>query len=154
MIRKAVISDVPRMQELLNSYARQGKLLPRSLNQIYEGLRDFAVYEEDGAVVGCGALHVLWSDLAEIRSLAVDEACKGRGYGRDLVGFLLEEARQLGVPRVFTLTFAKNFFRKMGFSVLDKNELPRKIWAVCVDCIHFPDCQEVALDIYLEGDQG
>ena len=154
MIRKAVISDVPRIQKLLNSYADQGKLLPRSLNQVYEGLRDFAVYEEDGDMVGCGALHVLWSDLGEIRSLAVDEASKGQGYGRDLVDFLLEEARQLGVPRVFTLTFAQDFFSKMGFSVLDKNDLPRKIWAECVDCIHFPDCQEVALDISLESDGG
>ena len=151
MIRKAVIADVPRIQELLNSYASQGKLLPRSLNQVFESLREFAVCEEEGAVVGCGAFHVLWSDLGEVRSLAVDEAYKGKGYGRELVDFLLEEARQLGIPRAFTLTFAQDFFEKMGFTVLDKNELPRKIWAECVDCIHFPDCQEVALDICLEG---
>ena len=116
MIRKATIPDVKEIHRLLLDYARDGLLLSRSLSELYESLRDFYVYEVDGKVVGTAALNICWEDLAELRSLAVHPDFNGRGVGRDLVAACLEEARRLGLRRVFALTYKQAFFEKQGFS--------------------------------------
>jgi amino-acid N-acetyltransferase len=150
-LRKAKVSDVSQMADLINSYAAQGEMLPKSLNQIYQSLRDFVIVEESGQIVGCGALHIVWDDLAEIRSLAVVEERWGNGLGRQMVTCLLEEARQLGLPTVFALTYREEFFKKMGFQVVDKDTLPRKIWVDCIDCLKFPHCDETAVVLHLNS---
>ncbi len=146
-IRKAHIRDVAIIQKMLGRFAQQGKLLPRSLSELYTNIRDMFVVrdEESGQVVGCCSLHIIWEDLAEIRSLAVDEGRQGKGYGRQLVEACLEEARALGIQRLFTLTYETAFFEHMGFRVVDKNVFPHKIWADCLHCPKFPECDEVAL---------
>ena len=148
-IRKARVPDVPEIQRLINSFADRDAMLPRSLNAIYEGVRDFLVIERSGQIAGCCALHVTWSDLAEIRSLAVSDDAQGRGYGRALVDACLAEAREMGVPRVFALTYIPAFFESLGFSRIDKGTLPHKIWSECINCPKFPDCGEEAVLIEL-----
>jgi amino-acid N-acetyltransferase len=147
MIRKATLADVKVMQSLVNQYADSGQMLPRALNELYEHLRDFHVYEEAGSVVGVCALHVSWDGLAEIRSLAVQKDSMKRGIGAALVRRCLAEAAELQVKRVFALTYQEVFFRKLGFIDVDKKELPHKIWTDCLNCIKFPNCDETALII-------
>ncbi|RLA78253.1 MAG: N-acetyltransferase [Deltaproteobacteria bacterium] len=145
MIRKAKIAEAKTIQKLINSFAKEGKLLPRSLSEIYDNLRDFFVFEEDGRILGVCALHICWEDLAEIRSLAVQEDAWRKGVGRQLVEACLKEAKELGVKKVFLLTYIPSFFRKLGFSEVDKATLPHKIWGDCLRCPKFPYCDEVAL---------
>jgi amino-acid N-acetyltransferase len=147
MIRKATLSDVKGIQSLINQHADTGQMLPRTLNEIYEHLRDFHVYVEDGSIVGVCALHVSWDGLAEIRSLAVRHDRVKRGIGRSLVRQCLAEAEMLQVERVFVLTYQNGFFRKLGFTEVDKKELPHKIWTDCLNCVKFPDCDESSLII-------
>ncbi|MEW6356872.1 MAG: N-acetyltransferase [Planctomycetota bacterium] len=154
MIRKARIEDVKDIHALINHYAKKELMLARSLSELYENLRDFFVYEEGGEVIGCVALRILWEDLCEVKSLAVVEERWGRGLGSELVRVCLDEARALGVPRVFTLTFQPEFFEKLGFKRVGKETLPHKIWAECVRCPHFPDCDEIALDLNLDLEPG
>ncbi len=149
MIRKATISDVKAIQTLINQYADEGQMLPRSLNELYEGLRDFSLYIEDGIIAGVCALHISWEGLAEIRSLAVHPGRLRSGIGAKLVRHCLEEASQLGASRVFTLTYQPGFFKKLGFSDIDKKELPHKIWTDCLNCVKFPNCDEHALILSL-----
>ncbi len=146
MIRKAKMGDVPGIQSLVNSFAARDAMLPRSLSAIYECIRDFYVAEQDGRVVGCCALHVTWGDLAEVKSLAVDESAQGKGYGSRLLEACLAEAGDLGVPRVFALTYVPDFFERAGFSRVDKSTLPHKIWSECINCPKFPDCGEEAVE--------
>jgi amino-acid N-acetyltransferase len=146
MIRKATVRDVKTIHRLLKGCADRGELLPRSLSDLYDHLRDFSVYEEaNGALVGVCALHICWEDLAEIRSMAVDEKFQGRGIGSEMIGEALAEAEILGVRRVFTLTYQISFFSRHGFHVVDKASLPHKVWAECVKCVKFPDCDETAM---------
>ncbi len=149
-VRKARITDAERIQFLINEYAKLGLMLPRSIQSIYENIRDFWVYEEKGEVLGVCALTIFWGDLAEIRSLAVDSKHTGRGIGTALVKRALEEAREFGIPRVFTLTYQVKFFEKLGFKVIDKEKLPHKIWRDCINCVKFPNCDETAMEINLE----
>ena len=107
--------------------------------------RDFAVCEEEGRVVGCVGLTIIWADLAEIRSLAVVPEMTGRGIGTLLTEAVLKEARDYRVSRVFTLTYRPGFFERFGFERIDRSELPLKIWADCILCIKFPDCDEIAM---------
>ena len=146
IIRKATIHDVPDMQRLINEYADRGDLLPRSLNQLYEDLRDFIiVVEEDGRVLGTCALHINWGDLAEVKALVVDESLQGKGMGRELVEKCVEEARALGITRLFALTYKPGFFSRLGFHEVDKSQLPQKVWSECIHCVKFPNCGEVAM---------
>jgi amino-acid N-acetyltransferase len=147
MIRKAKIADVKAIQSLINQYADSGQMLPRSLNELYEQLRDFHVIEENGTLIGVCALHVSWDGIAEIRSLAVRQDRKKQGIGSELVKHCLSEASALEVERVFVLTYQERFFRKLGFTDVDKKELPHKIWTDCLNCIKFPNCDESALII-------
>lgn len=145
MIRKAVIADVKAIQAIVNHYAEQGQMLPRSLNELYENLRDFSVYVKDHTLLGVCALHISWDGLAEIRSLAVRRENSGAGIGTALVNHCLAEARELGAERVFVLTYQELFFKKMGFAPVDKKELPHKIWTDCLNCVKFPNCDETAM---------
>ncbi len=147
--RKAKLKDAESIQFLINEYAKRGLMLPRSINSIYENIRDFWVYEEERKVLGTCALTVFWDDLAEIRSLAVSPSETGRGIGSTLVKKALEEASELGVKRVFTLTYQVEFFKKLGFYEIDKNTLPHKIWRDCINCVKFPNCDETAMEVIL-----
>jgi amino-acid N-acetyltransferase len=145
MIRKAKISDVKDIQKLLTNYASRGEMLSRSLSELYDSLRDFYIVEEDGEILGTSALHIVWEDLAEVRSVAVAEGVGRRGIGTQVVSACLEEARMLGLKRLFCLTYKPDFFAKFGFVVVDKSELPHKVWGDCIKCVKFPDCDEIAM---------
>ena len=149
MIRKAILQDARQIHKLLLKYAKDGLVLPRSLMDIFEAIRDFYVFAEDGQVIGAAALNICWEDLAEVRSLVVDENQNGRGIGRYLVEACISEARQLGIGRVFALTYQQMFFEKLGFQVIEKSELPQKIWGDCIKCAKFPECDEIALSLSL-----
>jgi amino-acid N-acetyltransferase len=145
MLRKAQIHDVRDIQKLLVVYANRGDMLSRSLSELYESLRDFYVYEEDGKLLGTTALHIVWEDLAEVRSVAVAENMTRTGIGRKLVQACIDEARQLGLKRIFCLTYRPDFFSSLGFRLIDKSELPHKVWGDCIKCVKFPDCDENAM---------
>lgn len=148
-IRKARISDLVYIQKLINSYAKKEEMLPRSLNELYENVRDYVVCEERGAVSGACALHIMWEDLAEIRSLAVDKHYQKRGVGKKLIQRCLKDATSLGIRKVFALTYYPEFFKKLGFIDIDKSDLPQKIWGDCLRCPKFPECNEHAVIKYL-----
>ena len=145
MIRKAKISDVKEIQKMVEVYAQKGEMLPRSLSELYDNLRDFFVYEEEGEVAGVCALHISWDDLAEVRSLVVAERHIRKGIGKKLVTACVDEAREFGIKRVFALTYQRAFFEKLGFHEVDKAQLPHKIWGDCIKCSKFPDCDEIAM---------
>lgn len=145
MIRAATIHDVPRIQAIVNSHAELGRMLFKSYAELYENLRDFAVYENDGEVVGCVALAIIWADLAEIRSLAVDPEYIGRGIGRRLTEWCIEEARRLQIRKIMSLTYERAFFEKFGFVVIEKERLPLKVWTDCVKCPKRDGCDEIAM---------
>jgi len=142
---KARVSDVLQMHKLINSFADKGEMLARSLSEIYENIRDYFVVKQGKLVIACAALHVNWLDLAEIKSVAVAEDSQGQGIGDQLVEACLREAKELGIPTVFCLTYKPAFFEKLGFSQLNKMELPHKVWSECYRCPKFPNCDEVAL---------
>ena len=145
MVRAAKIGDAEAICELVNSYAERGLMLHRSLESIYECLRDFLVYCRDGRVVGCVALVLSWKDLGEIRSLAVEPGHQGRGVGRALVGRAVQDGRNLGLARIFALTCEPAFFAKLDFRTVDKDTLPTKVWRDCIHCPKAEACDEVAM---------
>lgn len=145
MIRKAQIADVKDIQKLLMTFANRGDMLSRSLSELYESLRDFYVVEEEGVILGVAALHVVWEDLAEVRSVAVMEDSGRKGIGSRLVQACIAEAREIGLKRIFCLTYKPDFFAKHGFRLVDKAELPHKVWGDCIKCPKFPDCDENAM---------
>ena len=147
-IRRAAAKDIKVIHRLLSLYGGQGLLLARPLSELYDHLRDFFVLVETGgdeSVVGACALGICWEDMAEIRSLAVQKGYQGQKLGSQLVLACLEEARALGIKRVFVLTYVEGFFAKMGFKVVEKSILPHKIWADCLRCSKYPDCDETAM---------
>jgi len=144
-LRSAKTSDVEPIYSLINSYAERDKMLFRSMADIYENLQSFTVAELDGNIVGCCALEIIWSDLAEIKSLAVDEANKDKGLGKALVAAVVERASQLGIEKVFALTLEPNFFEKLGFRVIEKDTLPMKVWSDCAKCPKQDNCDEMAV---------
>lgn len=150
-MRRARMDDVVQMQKVINDAADRGEMLARSLAELYETLRDFVVWEQDGEVVACCALRIAWADLAEIKSLSVAQNNQGKGIGAVMVQKCLEDARHLGVRRVFALTYQSEFFEKQRFHPIDKALLPHKVWAECTRCVKFPDCDEQALQIDLEA---
>ncbi|RPJ04478.1 MAG: N-acetyltransferase [Deltaproteobacteria bacterium] len=145
MIRKAILKDVKDIQQLIKHYSTRGEMLPRSLSELYDNIRDFVVSVRNRKVVGICALHVCWEDLAEIRSLAVEEKFRRKGIGAQLVRACVEESKMLGVKQVFALTFQPDFFERLGFKKVDKSVLPHKIWTDCLKCVKFPDCDEIAV---------
>ena len=145
MIRKAKIQDIKQIQLLINNFAKQDLMLSKSLNELYEHLRDFWVIEEGKKIIGCAAMHISWDDLAEIKSLAVAKNKQKKGLGRELVSACIEEAKEIGAKKIFVLTYKSGFFKKFGFRRIKSSSLPHKIWAECINCCKFPDCQEVAM---------
>ena len=148
-IRPAAIDDVPYIHHLLEIYAAQGNLLPRTMNELYRHLRDFFVVEVNGQVAGCGALEIFTENLGEVRSLVVDDAWKGQGFGRMLVERVAEEARTIGLKRLMALTYVAPFFHKLGFTTVAKDTLPEKVWGICVKCYKFNNCDETAVVLEL-----
>ncbi|MDP2682691.1 MAG: N-acetyltransferase [Deltaproteobacteria bacterium] len=149
MIRKARIADVKDIYKLIETFANKGEMLHRPLTDIYDSLRDFYVYEEMDVIIGACALHICWEDMGEIRSLAVSGEAGGKGIGTFLVNACLDEARALGIPKVFALTYKPGFFEKVGFKPIGKEVLPHKVWGECVRCFKFPNCDENAVMIEL-----
>lgn len=148
-IEKAKISDATQMHKLINYFADKGEMLARPLSEIYENIRDYFVVREGERVVACAALHVNWSDLAEVKSVAVAEDSQRQGIGDRLVEACLKEAKELGITTVFCLTYKPEFFEGSGFAQVDKMELPHKVWNECYRCPKFPDCDEIALICHL-----
>jgi len=145
IIRKAKLSDSEAIHKLVNHYAKKGLMLARSRSSIYEYIRNYSVMEIDGEVVGVGALTILWVDLAEVRTLAVKENFSGQGIGKKLVEHFLNEAKELGIKKVFTLTYQTAFFEKCEFKEISKENMPHKIWKDCLNCPKFPNCDEVLM---------
>ena len=150
-IERAKISDVAQLYRLINSFAEKGEMLPRPISEIYENVRDYFAIRNGERVIACAALHIIWEDLAEIKSLAVAEGSRNLGNGMKLVKACLKEAKELGIPTIFCFTYKPAFFEGVGFSQLDKMELPHKVWGECYRCPKFPDCDEVALIYHLEA---
>jgi amino-acid N-acetyltransferase len=149
-VEKAKISDVAQMHKLINYFADKGLMLPRPLSEIYENIRDYFVCKENEKVIGCAALHVNWSDLAEIKSVAVSEDRQKQGIGDLLIKACLSESKVIGIPTVFCLTYQPGFFKRFGFSQIEKMELPQKVWSECFRCPKFPNCDEIALIYHIE----
>jgi amino-acid N-acetyltransferase len=152
-IRPAVVQDVKAMHALINHYAKEREMLPRSLNSIYENIQEYLVAMEKDKLVGCCSLHVSWEDLAEVKSLAVELNARGKGLGSKLVKTCHKNALSLGVQKVFCLTYRPGFFEKLGYKQISRDELPHKVWGECINCPHFPDCGEVPLIIDLSAKQ-
>lgn len=147
---KARIADIPQIQKLVNHFAAKGEMLPRALSELYENVRDLYVVRSGEEVIGCAALHVFWLDLAEIKGVAVVEEMQNQGVGAVIIEACVDEAKNLGINTIFCLTYRPGFFERFGFSEVDKKELPHKIWAECLRCPKFPDCDEIAMIYPLE----
>lgn len=143
--RRAKPSDVRSILNLINQNSSKGLMLPRSFSQVVEKVRDFVVAAENGSIQGVVALHVVGEDLAEVRSLAVAEGWQGKGVGKKLVEHCVADGKDLGLDRIFTLTYQTDFFGKLGFAKVEKLTLPQKIWGDCIHCAKFTDCDEVAM---------
>jgi amino-acid N-acetyltransferase len=148
-IRKAVLADIEGIYDLVNYYAERGLILPRSRHSIFETLRDYTVAEQDGCIVGTGALTLAWDGLAEVRALTVSPQHLRSGLGLKVVSAITEEARQLGICKLFVLTYHPDFFVSAGFGEISKEELPHKVWRDCINCSKFPNCDETAMTMEL-----
>jgi amino-acid N-acetyltransferase len=149
-LRRARVDDVPGIAGVMAGYVEEGTLLPRSVGELYRAVPEFHVaVDKDGKVVACAALRILWMDLGEVRSLAVTPQAQGLGLGAALVGATLDDARARGLHRVIALTKEVGFFERVGFSVVERDDLPRKVWTDCVACPKRHACDEVAVEIEL-----
>ena len=143
---RASVADAEAIHDLVNTFARRGEMLPRTMSEVYQNLRDFyVVHDEQGHAVACGGLHILWADLGEIKSLAVREDLQGLRLGARIVDACIEEARGIGLKTAFALTYRPGFFEKLGFTQADVMTLPRKVWGECYRCPKFPTCNEIAM---------
>ena len=146
MIRKAKIADCKEIHKLVNYWAKQGKVLDRSLNYVYEHIRDFWIYQEGKKIIGCCALGVVgWESLGEIKCLVMAKGFQGRQIGSKLVQKCIEEAKALEIKNIFALTYSPAFFKKLGFKNINRKKLPHKIWRECINCSEFPECTENAV---------
>ncbi len=144
-MRKARLTDAENIQDLIGLFAAEGAMLPRSINYVISNIRDFWVFEKNGEIVGCCALHPVWHNLVEIKSLAVRKDYQKSGMGKQFVTASIDESKSLGAAQIFTLTYLPEFFKKFSFKMEDKESMPHKIWAECINCPHFPDCNEVLM---------
>ncbi len=151
-VRRAVIGDAAGILEVIQPYVEDDVVLPIPVYRLYERIRDFYVTEEDGLIIGCGSLMIMWHDLAEIRSLVVRKGHQGKGIGRRIVESLVAEAGTLGIARVFALTFETAFFEKLSFVTVPKEKLPHKVWKDCTSCPKFTHCDEIAVELVLIPD--
>jgi len=145
VIRQAKVQDAEAIKALIEFWAKKDSMLSRSLSEIYQNIGSFKVFEEQSKIIGCAYLSVIWKELAEIRSLAVKEEHANNGIGSKLVLALEEDALSLGIQKTFTLTTVPEFFKKIGYVVEDKAKMPPKIWADCINCTKFPNCDEEVL---------
>ncbi len=143
--RKATLDDVETLYQLIEGYAKQGIMLPRSRDALARQIATFVVAEVDDRIVGCGSLFRLGPELVEIRSLGMSDGYKGYGIGSKLVDRLIEDAREQGIPKVMALTYEVSFFRKNGFEVVEKEIFPEKVWTDCVNCPKQDRCDEIAV---------
>lgn len=148
-VEKAKIHDVPQMHRLINGFGMRGLMLSRSMSELYEFMRDFYVVRNGGEVVGCGAIHICWGDLAEIKAVAVAESMQRQGVGSAIVRACIAEAGDIGVPEIFVLTYEPGFFARFGFKQVNLMDLPRKVWGECQRCAKYPDCDETAMILRL-----
>ena len=146
----ATVQDGPGIHRLVNHWAAQGQMLPRTLAETYENLRDFFVIRDGDDVIACGALHIMWADMAELKSLAVDPDRQSGGYGSAIVEACVTEGRRLGMQRLFALSYRPGFFERLGWQQADVMNLPRKVWNECYRCPKFPGCDEIALTFDLD----
>ena len=153
-IRKARMSDIPALLDLINGYAARGVMLPRTELEISESIRDFSVAFADGELAGCGALHFYSPIVGEVRSLAVAERVKTRGVGRQIVETLVNEASSYSLDAVFAFTYVPEFFRKVGFDEVERGALPLKAWKDCLRCPKFQSCDEIAVMRLLRPENG
>ena len=144
-VRKAVMHDIKPILDLINGYAARGIMLPRTEFEMSEAIRDFSVVYSGTQLLGCGALHFYSPQIAEIRSLAVHEIAKTKGVGRKMVEALVEEAQVYELDAVFAFTYVDEFFRKVGFHVVERGVLPLKAWKDCLRCPKFQACDEIAV---------
>ena len=151
LTRKATVTDAKFIHDLIKRFAKKYDMLPRSLNEIYENIRDFFICIDKDSIVAVAALHILWEDLAEVRSVAVSKDYQGIGVGKRLVKRCVREAKGLGVSKVFALTYAPEFFKEMDFRDVDKSTLPQKIWGECLKCHKFPECDESAVMLTIKN---
>ncbi|QQE13969.1 N-acetyltransferase [Planctomycetota bacterium] len=153
MYRKAALADVPAMAQIINNWAELGLMLSKSLSTLYENVRKFHVaidtanYDANNnpTVVGVCGLTIIWANLGEITSLAVKDEYRGHGIGKSLVKHCLEEAKLLSLKQIMTLTYEKNFFESLGFNVVDRQNLPLKVWSACIHCPKNHACDEIAM---------
>jgi len=145
MIRKARVSDVFEVKELINSYATEGCMLSRSLDSLFTTIRDFVVMEKDGHIIGCCGVHPDWEDLGEVVSFAVARPHTRQGIGTRMLEACIEDSKTIGLGKLFVLTSSPDFFKKRGFTEIQKEDLPWKIWADCVNCPKYPDCNSASL---------
>lgn len=148
--RRAHIEDVEAISNLIETYATEELMLKRPKAMLYERLRDFIIVEDEDEIVAVGGLSIIWKDLAEVRSLAVKKEYQGKGLGKSIVLKLIDEARELGVENVFTLTYQADFFAKLGFTITQKETMPQKVWKDCINCHKFPNCDETAMIMKLQ----
>ncbi len=151
-VRKARLSDVGAMHRIINRYAEQQLMLPKTHLQLYENLRDYSVAadgDNPDEVLGCGALHIYWENLAEIRAVAVAEGIRHKGVGSILVGHLIDEARQYGLEQVFVFTYVPKFFSRFGFIQVEHRTMPLKVFNECFHCPKFNTCDELAMVLHL-----
>lgn len=144
-VGEACVQDAPSIQALILYWSKRTPVLEKSLGQIYENLREFVVVKKGDTLIGAAAMHIDWGDLAEIRSVVVHEDYKGKGIGKLLINQQLSVAKRLGIERVFVLTDQVGFFGHLGFTEIDKGELPHKVWRDCINCPIFLNCTEVAM---------
>jgi len=149
IFRSATIMDVEAISGLIDSFAATDLMLQRPKAMLYERIREFIIAEEDNEVVGVGALSIIWKDLAEVRSLAVRSSHQGKGLGKEMTERLVASAKELGIEKVFTLTYQEGFFAKLGFDVVEKESMPQKVWKDCINCHKFPNCDETAMMKYV-----
>lgn len=151
-VRPATAGDVDRILALVNELAVRQVMLPRSPASVIENLRDFVIAEVDGSFAGCGALAITWTDLAEVRSLAVHPDHQSHGVGRKIVEHLVADADRLGIPRLFAFTYVPGFFEKLAFTQADHEQLPHKVFNDCMHCPKFLACDEIAMTRVLDPD--
>ena len=145
-LKKAKLSDIPSMQELIKKEVQEGIILKRSDDEVATNIRSYVLAYKDNKLIGYGALHIHSPTLSEVRSLIVSEDARGMGVGKKIVNFCINEAKELGVKEILALTYIADFFKKLGFKEIEKEKIPdHKIWLDCVKCIHFPICNEISL---------
>jgi amino-acid N-acetyltransferase len=149
IVRKASMPDIHALLKLINGYAAQGVMLPRTEFEISENIRDFSLAFSDGALVGCGALHFYSPTSGEVRSLAVDPKAKSRGIGRAIVEALEGEAVEYRLHSIFAFTYVTGVFERLGFEEVERGALPLKAWKDCLRCPKFQSCDETAVIKYL-----